>query len=584
MNLFKKLRGNPGQLHIGIMSVLFAFFVLLIVSFILIVRQMIVYDGTDINKQVLISDGWVYEANGTDFDGEDVDLSRLKLPSDSYRGFTIKRDVTASQVESGDLCLTSKGIEFEVFANDNLIYTYRPSHLKLFGKSEGFKTHVISLLNEYKDMTLRILYVPVYKSSRCLIQGIMIDSGADYITRLINDNISIFSVCLLAFILGFILCMYGLFRWNTSLKHVEFLSIGIFNMGLALWIAIETGFLGYITGNASACHFANYLILSFIAYPPLVYVSCIIGKRNSLFVRIGGYLCFFNAFIQILSTLLGFLDYHELLFMTHGVLFYCIAGSVYYLVHGIKSGILLYLRKSVIVLFFATVVCAIGDLILYVVNQSARLGTISFRLFLMAFAVLLAMLEVRSILKLSHKGERMDDMEYKAYHDGLTNLYNRQAYFREEARLKKEIVADDKLSYMFIQFDVNNLKTMNDTYGHDSGDALISGAAIIIQQTFGQDGKVFRMGGDEFLALRPCYISEDVEGIIKEFNHLVDMFNESSGLPLALSIAYGIALYWPGHEGYCNTVEDAYKMSDANMYDMKVDMKLHNKEAGDEIR
>ena len=49
--------------------------------------------------------------------------------------------------------------------------------------------------------------------------------------------------------------------------------------------------------------------------------------------------------------------------------------------------------------------------------------------------------------------------------------------------------------------DVNGLKTVNDNLGHAAGDELLVGAAKCIQQCFGNSGKVFRIGGDEFIAM-----------------------------------------------------------------------------------
>ncbi|MCQ2492948.1 MAG: GGDEF domain-containing protein, partial [Lachnospiraceae bacterium] len=84
-----------------------------------------------------------------------------------------------------------------------------------------------------------------------------------------------------------------------------------------------------------------------------------------------------------------------------------------------------------------------------------------------------------------------------AYVDGLTGLFNRRAY-SEELDKFKEVIPED---IVCLELDLNELKYVNDNIGHDAGDELIREAARLIKEAFGQYGKVFRTGGDEFSAI-----------------------------------------------------------------------------------
>ena len=85
----------------------------------------------------------------------------------------------------------------------------------------------------------------------------------------------------------------------------------------------------------------------------------------------------------------------------------------------------------------------------------------------------------------------------RAYTDDLTKLHNR-AYCSEKMR---NLSIDKNSKYTIINFDLNGLKKMNDTYGHTKGDELICYAAIVLEKAFAIDGVVGRMGGDEFIAI-----------------------------------------------------------------------------------
>ena len=117
--------------------------------------------------------------------------------------------------------------------------------------------------------------------------------------------------------------------------------------------------------------------------------------------------------------------------------------------------------------------------------------------------------------------------------DEVTGFYNRHAYEEEIASLEKNGLPDD---FVYVSMDVNGLKMVNDTLGHEAGDELIVGACSCMDQCFGAYGNLYRTGGDEFTAL--IYISDSsLEAVKKEFievakdwrGNLIDHLTISSG-------------------------------------------------------
>lgn len=89
--------------------------------------------------------------------------------------------------------------------------------------------------------------------------------------------------------------------------------------------------------------------------------------------------------------------------------------------------------------------------------------------------------------------------------DPLTNLLNRRAFIREfEHHLRQERRADTEVSIAFI--DIDHLKTINDTGGHDAGDAVIQRVAVAIEGASRKGDLLARIGGDEFVV---CLIDSD---------------------------------------------------------------------------
>ena len=84
--------------------------------------------------------------------------------------------------------------------------------------------------------------------------------------------------------------------------------------------------------------------------------------------------------------------------------------------------------------------------------------------------------------------------------DALTHVKNRHAYLIAEDRLNMQFVENPALEVAVVILDVNDLKKINDTYGHKAGDKYIRDACKVVCDTF-KHSPVFRIGGDEFAVI-----------------------------------------------------------------------------------
>lgn len=148
---------------------------------------------------------------------------------------------------------------------------------------------------------------------------------------------------------------------------------------------------------------------------------------------------------------------------------------------------------------------------------------------------------------------------YKAEHDKLSGCYNRVHLDRLKANYQ-----DNNFAVIFI--DVNNLKRMNDEFGHDAGDALIKKAARSLDfwTTYGD---VYRMGGDEFMIVTTG-ISEDLmlEYIERWYSSVGQLNRESD--PFKCVLSYGIAFGKVGED-----FDKIEKIADNRMYEFKIKIK-----------
>lgn len=128
-----------------------------------------------------------------------------------------------------------------------------------------------------------------------------------------------------------------------------------------------------------------------------------------------------------------------------------------------------------------------------------------------------------------------------SYTDGLTGLGNRRGYDQE---IFKICDSEQLLNYIIVVMDVNGLKTVNDTLGHDAGDELLLGAAECISRSFGKIGNVYRTGGDEFAAILYCEGS-DMPALIEAFNNETKSWTGDKVKTLTVSLGWACNSDYP---------------------------------------
>lgn len=149
--------------------------------------------------------------------------------------------------------------------------------------------------------------------------------------------------------------------------------------------------------------------------------------------------------------------------------------------------------------------------------------------------------------------------------DFLTGALNR---FSGLLRIEELMAALDYHRYIcFCFIDLDNLKKINDTFGHNAGDKVLIQMAESIKATIRGSDLLIRMGGDEFLAVFPSIRIKALNGIIiPRLNSSVDNFNVISGLPYKLEFSYGTFEIMENNQ---LTINEIIEKADEEMYIVK---------------
>ncbi len=167
---------------------------------------------------------------------------------------------------------------------------------------------------------------------------------------------------------------------------------------------------------------------------------------------------------------------------------------------------------------------------------------------------------IRKKSMLQNAMNRLDEMYIR---DSLTGAYNRFGMERHFTEIKRKCM----MTRVFMQLsfiDLDNLKTINDCYGHEAGDEIINAAARILQE---ESGKYYvtRYGGDEFIVMGTVHDEQEIEEYWQRVKDRIEEYN-SDGRMAKLSVSCGYELFKVEAK---TSLEDCIRLTDRKMYDEK---------------
>ena len=157
--------------------------------------------------------------------------------------------------------------------------------------------------------------------------------------------------------------------------------------------------------------------------------------------------------------------------------------------------------------------------------------------------------------------QELGNAKQLAYTDSLTGVKSSHAYIETVQSVDIAIAEDQIREFGVAVFDINNLKEMNDTKGHDAGDRLIREACQMICRQF-KHSPVFRIGGDEFVVYLTGEDFKNRKMLLAEFESLAED-NMRAGKAV---VASGLAVFRHGHD---NSFRRVFERADQRMYDRK---------------
>ena len=166
--------------------------------------------------------------------------------------------------------------------------------------------------------------------------------------------------------------------------------------------------------------------------------------------------------------------------------------------------------------------------------------------------------------------DRYKKMDLMAHPDELTGLSNRRG-FMELGVTTMNFAQNIDGNGLVLYCDMNGLKKINDTYGHETGDAAIQAQGEILKSNFRSNDIVARLGGDEFAVICPGLKPDRLAVIKQNIDANCRNWEVENEVPFELSICFGSVEYPHPEAGY--TLDELLSIADKDLYNVKAKYK-----------
>lgn len=438
-------------------------------------------------------------------------------------------------------------------------------------KHYGNRIYEVQLPGGFETKELVMEFLPMGRLPFSDLAGIGIIPANEGWKRIITGNVLVFITSIALMIMAMICICYFLIKSIEDKKIQLGFTVAVFELMICGWFFGGLGMFYLIVEDISFCAKIEYYSLYLAPIPLTVFIHQVIDKvKMKRLVKMVGIVYFaFYVVATVLERTPGMPNYSKMLPGMHalaGITVVCLVFSVFQGNEDDSNSYLVILRFGILVaMLFGLTEILRFNIQKFVLDSSwvATKGVSGFAILIVALSLVIYLISY-STSQFTVKIERQQLLKL-AYQDALTGMPNRADCYRNIEEMEKQKIQD----YVMVFIDLNDLKTTNDSFGHDDGDKLLCITANAIMEVFSEDGFTSRWGGDEFVV---CVYGGKEKALqrIEEFQQKMRTANESGEYPFPISAACGYVESTAG--AYLAPIE-AIRLADESMYENKRLMK-----------
>ncbi|MGN0114737.1 MAG: GGDEF domain-containing protein [Acutalibacteraceae bacterium] len=411
----------------------------------------------------------------------------------------------------------------DVYFGDELMYSIKPQESNRLTKSISSSWVTVPIYPNDSGKEVRVILTPVYDSVKNFEVSFYVGShSAIFLRQLKHDlpQIILSALCMIVGILIMIVHTVMVIRKKSDASYMFYL--GSFSIILGIWRITDTRFSPLMfSGNTLVLGYISIGMLFIVTIPLLLFMKDRLKGCKDTPMLLMSIAASAIACVALILQVFGIAEFKQTLSLSHililAAMITLIAAA---LIHSRQKNVSHQKSSWVYILMLAFGMLA--DMISFYFTKSSS-GSI---FMILAFIIYAVALFTENIAIISRN----------AFTDTGTGLINRSRW----NQLLNNI-ADDE-SFAVIMIDINRLKNINDTYGHDVGDKIIFRFSEILKNAFDKDSVICRWGGDEFTVLMRNADKQKLERELENVSSAVDNYNESSEKPhIYYSVGYALS-------------------------------------------
>ena len=498
----------------------------------------------NIEPSISMSEDWTY-------DNESVTLP-MHLDVDPNETYTIETTLSNAFREGQYLLIRSSLANIEVTLDGQVIYarTYGDA----ISNPYASMWHIIRIHHNSEGKQLTISFNSPYESMAGQVNNIFYGSEAAHYVYLSQTYGLRLAIAVVVAVIGLIMMLSDLFVSKKG--NYRFAHLALFALLLSLWILAESRMLQFFTGSTFLIGSLAYLIIPLFPIPLITHLNNQVVKQYKKPLTAFQVIYTVDFIVVIVLYLTGIADFFESVIVSQILI---IAGIItalivlMYEVRDLKNQEAMSFVKAlgVLVFFglFELIGFAIGDFEHTSIFLSIGAAILMF---------LLLVQYIRYVIERMKLSQEKEFYEQLAFVDYVTQGKNRLAYEQDLKMIFEDKTHVDDMR--LILFDLDNLKIINDNFGHSEGDKALKEAYDLISDVFQDYGTCYRIGGDEFACI---YMNAKEEVFYEKQLRLSAITKKmTKQKPYSFRISYGSAV-----AKLCDmNMKDLIHLADLDMY------------------
>lgn len=430
------------------------------------------------------------------------------------------------------------------------------------------RNYTVELPNNYNGKELKIKFNVQQSDATSILKNIIIMSENDYFNYQIRSNLTNYIVSSIIIVLGLILIIAVICNPNRGNRLIRLFWIGLIFLFAGLAMYAKYNILELFIDRSRIIENVEFVGL-YLCMPCIVMLSYYTfkDKDKKKFLSIYNLVLLFMFVLTVGLNNIGAISYRDtmsaitiIMYIT-GIVLLVLNLNIYKKIDRIEKmfigGMTIFYCQSMVTILISKIFTA------YDWNKYGQVFVI---LLILEFSITVIVYYAYVVKEYMNNITEQRVLSTLAYTDPLTGISNRTKY--EE--YIEELLAKKCENIAIFSFDLNNLKKINDSNGHEAGDAYIKGFAKTLKHVFESQGFIGRIGGDEFIVILEKKIIDSNE-YIEKMQTMFSQCIEKEKFEFEASFAYG---YANNDIDKNSEIKALISLSDKRMYKCKKEQKL----------